>query len=175
MDVLNLKSKTAYKFIKNNSKKSNKSNKKTIDKIKRVGVLARADLFRTYDFTKKLIDEIGLREHNIEVALLDDVMPNETIEIYNVYTDKAFGLYGKIKDSGLKKFVDTKFDLLINYCGSDDIFAFVICFKSKAAIKAGFEYENFNFNDISIKITGNKIDTFNDELIKYLGILKLIK
>ncbi len=175
MDVLNLKNKTAYKFIKNNSKNAKKFDKKTIDKIKRVGVLARADLFKTYDFTKKLIDEIGLREHAIEVALLDELEPNKTIEIYNVYTNKSFGMYGKIKDNSLKKFVDTKFDLLINYCGPDDIFALVICFKSKASIKAGFEYENFNFNDISIKIAGNKIDTFNDELIKYLGILNLIK
>jgi len=174
MGILNLKNKTAYKFIKNNANKTRNFDKKTTGKIKRVGVLAKADLFKTYDFTRKLIEEIGLKDHEIEVALLDDLEPNKTIEIYNVYTDKAFGMYGKIKDNSLKIFVDTKFDLLINYCDSDDIFALVISFKSKAKIKAGFEYDHFNFNDISIKVAGNKIDTFNDELIKYLNILDLL-
>jgi uncharacterized protein DUF6913 len=174
MGILNLKNKTAYKFIKNNTKITRNFDKNTVGKIKSVGVLAKADLFKTYDFTKKLIDEIGLKDHEIEVALLDELEPIKTIEIYNVYTDKSFGMYGKIKDKSLKKFVNTKFDLLINYCDSDNIFALVISFKSKAKMKAGFEYDHFNFNDISIKIAGNKIDTFNDELIKYLDILDLL-
>ena len=175
MGILNLKNKTAHKFIKNNANKAKNKDKKTVIKIKSVGVLAMADLFKTYDFTKKLIDEIGLKDHGIEVALLDDIKPNETMEIYQVYTDKSFGMYGKIKDSSLKNFVDREFDLLINYCDADNIFSQVICFKSQAKIKAGFEYEISNFNDISIKIAGNKIDTFNNELIKYLDILKLLK
>jgi hypothetical protein len=174
MSILNLKNKTAYKFIKNNTEKTRNIDKKSIDKIKSVGVLARADLFKTYDFTDKLIEEIGLRNNTIEVALFDELKPNETIEIYNVYTGKAFGMYGKIKDNRLKNFVDTEFDLLINYCDSDCIFGHVTGFKSKAIIKAGFELDDSSYYDISIKVSGNKIDTFNDELVKYLNILNLL-
>ena len=46
--------------------------------------------------------------------------------------------------------------------------------RSLARLKVGYDHPNNLFNDISIKIKGNQLDTFNAELVKYLEILKLI-
>ena len=95
-----------------------------------------------------------------------------TTKVCNEY---SFGLYGKIKSPALANFVEKKFDLLINYCEANLIYDQIIMIRSVAGLKVGFEHENNHFNDISFRVDGNKIDTFNNELIKYLEILKLIK
>ncbi len=175
MGIFNFKNKTAHKFIKNQSKKAGNLDKIKIEKIENVGIIAEVNLFRSYDFTKKLSEDLGIDKKAIRVILFDDVKNENLIDNYEVYSEKAFSYYGKIKEIKLKEFVNTEFDLLINYCDSNIIYAQITGVKSNAKLKAGFEHNFSNFNDLSIKITGNKIDTFNSELIKYLHIMSLLK
>ena len=174
MGILNLKNKTAHKFIKNQSKKTKNREKIKVDIIKSVGIIAKADLFKAYDFTNKLNQELGLPKNAIKVVLFDHSSSENSVENYYIFSEKSFGLYGKIKEDKLKDFVNTRFDLLINYCDSDNVYAQISSIRSKAKLKAGFDHDYSNFNDITIKIIGNKIDTFNNELIKYLQILNLL-
>ena len=104
----------------------------------------------------------------------DIMFVGEAPGFYGMCDEKNFGFNAKIKSEALSKFVDTKFDLLINYCNPELLFPKVIMLKSKAQLKAGFDAESNFFNDISVKTPGNDIDTFNAELVKYLQILKLI-
>lgn len=175
MGFLNLKRKTAYKFIKNQANKTTRSTEISSKPIERVGVIAGAGLYLAYDFTKGLSQKLGLDESDIHLCLYNDKEKGSDLIEGCQVGEKDFGLYGKIKSRELNVFVNRKMDLLINYCDPDLVFSQVITAKSKASYKAGFDHDQGLFYDISIKIEGNKIDTFNSELVKYLKILKLIK
>ena len=174
MGLLNLKNKTAHKFIKKQRKAIALNREFDVVSIKRVGILAELSLIQTYDFTKRLCEGLGLRQDDVKVFLFDVSGKGEAPGFYGMCNEKNFGLYGKIKSEALHKFVEIKFDLLINYCDPELLFPKVIMLKSKANLKAGFDTESNFFNDISVKTPGNDIDTFNGELVKYLQILKLI-
>ncbi|MEN8125961.1 MAG: hypothetical protein ABFR32_12635 [Bacteroidota bacterium] len=174
MDIFNLKNKTAYKFIKKHLNKAKKSSNKINGKIHTVGILAESRLFEAYDFTKKLSENFGLKPEDFKVLLYENPDVDNININYPGFFENDFGLYGKIKSDEVKNFADTKFDLLINYCSSNNLFANVLLLRSKARLKAGFYNENDEFYDISIKLSDNRIDTFNEELTRYLNILKII-
>jgi len=174
MGILNLKKKTAIKFIKNKQNNLPGSKKTAVKEIKKVGVLAEISLFQTYDFTKRLCSELGIEEEEMTVFLFDRSGKDNSLNTTRVCNEDSFGLYGKIKAPALSNFVEKKFDLLINYCDANLVYDQIIVFRSAAGLKVGFEHEENHFNDISFKVDGNKIDTFNNELVKYLEILKLI-
>ena len=174
MGFLNLKKKTAYKFIKNQANKAKTAPENKTKSIERVGVIAGAGLYLAYDFTKGLSQKLGLDQSDIHLCLYNENdRSSDLIEGCQV-NEKDFGLYGKIKSRELNLFLNRKMDLLINYCDPESVFPQVITARSKASYKAGFDHEHGLFYDIAIKIEGNKIDTFNTELVKYLKILKLI-
>ncbi len=175
MGILNLKNTTANKFIKNQLTATASERKFELKAIERVGVLAEASLFKTYDFTKRLSEGLNLEIEDLKVCLFDGSQKGAELEFHRLCSEKDFGLYGKIKSEALKNFVSRDFDLLVNYCDPKLLFPQVIMLKSAAKIRAGFEHEVNFFNDIAIKVRGNDIDGFNKELLKYLRILNLIK
>lgn len=175
MNLKNIKKNTALKFLRKNSGITSNNANISKKEIKKVGVLADEDLFKTYDFRRKLADNFGINTDDFTIILYQRIKNVTLSQEFETFSDKDFGRYGKIKGSTVQNFVQTKFDLLINYCGHDNIMAQVASFHSKAILKAGFNSEELNFYDISIKIDANKVDTFNSELTKYLQIMKLIK
>jgi len=175
MGILNLKNKTAYKYIKKQPKNTGNVENKISNKIQTVGIVAEADLFKTYDFTKRLSEDLNIDKNKINVILFDYEKAENAIGNYDFFSEKSFGMYGKINEESIKNFVNTSFDLLINYCAEETIYSQVIVCKSKAKLKASFENKYAGFYNLSINISGNKIDTFNKEIIKYLQILNLLK
>ena len=113
---------------------------------------------------------------NLEIIIFENLKDDFVTQHYNTFTEKDFGMYGKIKAQNVAGFVDANYDLLINYCGPDSIYATIVAIRSKAKFKVGFANETLQeLYDFMISIDGNKIDVFNDELAKYLKILDLIK
>ncbi len=174
MGLLNLKITTAHKFIKKQRKAYGLNREFDLTSIQRVGVLSELSLIETYDFTKRLCEGLGLRKEALKVFLYDTEGNGQAPGFYGMCNDKSFGYNAKIKSEALRKFVNRDLDLLINYCDPNLLYPRVIMLKSKAVLRAGFEDEANFFNDISVKTPGNDIDTFNQELVKYLQILKLI-
>lgn len=175
MDLFGFKAKTAAKFIKNRRENTDSEKKKPPSRIKSVGALADIDLFRNYDFTRKLIESFELAPNQVQVALIDPTGNNQnSLDAPEAFGEESFGLYGKIKNSTLEEFVDKEFDILVNYSGTDWIYSEVILARSKAKLKAGFDADEEGWQDIAIKIQGNKMDTFHEELVKYLRIMNLI-
>lgn len=175
MGILNLKNKTVHKFIKNQRKVIHSQREINVKVINKVGVLAEVSLFQTYDFTKRLVEGLGIQPEDLKVILFESTGKETAVDTYRSCNEKDFGFHGKVKSEIVNKFVNREFDLLINYCDPELLYPKVIVLKSKAQLKVGFEDEANFFNDISVKTTGNDIDTFNEELVKYLQILKLIK
>ena len=107
--------------------------------------------------------------------LFRNTKEEDKAKTYDIISHKDFGFYGNIKGESLRSFVDTEFDILINYCHVDHILSQVASFRSSAALKVSFKNEEFDFYNILLDIEENKIDTFNNELTKYLKILSFIK
>ena len=174
MNLKGFKKNTALKFIKKHIDDVKENQQSSLKKIKTVGILADSDLYKAYDFTKFLCEKIDIRNSDIKIFLYQESDLDKNHENYKFFNDKSFNLRGKIKDLKVKHFANKEFDLLINYCKQDNIFAHLIAFQSKAKMKVSFETDELKIYDVYINIEENKIDAFNNELVKYLHILKLI-
>jgi len=89
----------------------------------------------------------------------------------SVYNPKDFGWKDNVKNQELQQFIDTDFDLLINYYTKENIGLKLITASSKAKMKVGILQTDERFNDLIIKTDIKDIKTFTSELIKYLKIL----
>lgn len=175
MNFTGLKKKTAYQFAKKQLKKIKKDNKHIPESIKTIGVLADSRLFGSYDISRNLSQKLNLPHKNFEIIIFENLKDDFVTQHYNTFSEKGFGMYGKIKEQNIIGFINTDFDLLINYCDYDSVFTTVVALRSKAKFKVGFTDEKTKeLYDFTIDIEGNKIDIFNDELAKYLQILELI-
>ena len=175
MNLANLKKNTILKFYEKEFKKLKKADKKAPKKIETIGVLASSRLFGSYDISRNLSQKLNQPHKNFEIIIFENLKDDFVTQHYNTFSEKDFGIYGKIKAENLIGFIDTKYDLLINYCNPESIFANVVALRSKANFKASFANENVaDLYDFTIQVDGNKLDVFNDELAKYLQILELI-
>ena len=174
MKLLNLKNKTASKFIKKQRNQVGSKKEFELKAVKKIGVLAELTLFETYDFTKRLAADLKVRPEDLKIFLFDPSGKGEAPGFYKACSEKDFGFFGKVKSEALNRFLSSDLDLLINYCEASLLFPRVIMLRSVAKMKAGFEDELNFFNDIAVNAKQNDIDTFNSELAKYLKILKLI-
>ncbi len=171
MDVLNLKKKSAYKFIQNQLKKAEKSKKVVPDKLNTIGIIADLSLWKAFDFVKDLETRLKLSGNKFRVVLVSSGYEDQGDFNYPVFSEKDLGMFGKIKTADIKDFTEINFDLLINYSGVGNYLAEVLLLKSQAKLKAGFFNEKADLYDISIKTGDNKIVVFNEELGKYLKIM----
>ncbi len=175
MNFTGLKKKTAIQFYEKQLKKLKKNSTNIPERIKTVGVLADSRLFGSYDISRNLSQKLNLPHKKFEIIIFENLKDDFVTQHYNTFSEKDFGMYGKIKAKSVKGFIDTNFDLLINYCNLDSVFANIVAVQSKAKFKVGFADEKLeDLYDFMIVIEGNKIDVFNDELAKYLQILELI-
>lgn len=175
MNFSRLKKKTALQFCEKQLKKIKKSNKKLSKPVQKIGVLANSRLFGSYDISRNLSQKLNLPHNKFEIIIFENLKDDFVAQHYNTFTEKDFGMYGKVKAQNVTEFINTDFDLLINYCSYNSVFATIVGLRSKAKFKIGFADEQLQeLYDFSIVVDGNKIDVFNDELAKYLQILELI-
>jgi len=174
MNLKGIKKNTAFKYLIKRQNSTEKQLQNNIEGVKLVGILAEEELFRAYDFTKRLSNNLRIQESDIKVMLFQKIKSDKSLDQYEFFSEKSFKLFGKIKDKDLHEFLDKKYDLLINYCNKDNVYAHIAAFQSKAKMKASFENDSTSFYQFVVNIPENKINTFNEEIIKYLKILKLI-
>ena len=175
MDLFSLKKKSTAKFIKKEAKKSKNGLKNKPERIVSLGVLVEVDTLKNYDFTRKLIAELGLREEDVKIAVVGpEEAKNEVWEGHKVYGEDSFGMNGRIKSGELENFVRREFDLLIDYTHTPWIYSDLVLVKSKALLKAGFAAHEKDQTDICIEVPVNRIDSFHQELIRYLKIMHYV-
>jgi hypothetical protein len=175
MNFNTLKTKTALIFLAKQHKKLRATNDNIPDKVESVGVLADSRLFGSYDISRNLSQKLKMPHNKFEIIIFENLKDDFVTRHYNTFSEKDFGMYARIKAQNVIGFVNTKFDLLINYCNSDSIFPSIIAYRSNSRFKVGFADDKMEkLYDLMISIEGNKIDVFNDELTKYLQIMTLI-
>lgn len=175
MNFTNLKKNTAFKYNQKELKKLAKSDRKNLRSIESIGVLASSSLFGSYDISRNLSQKLNMPHKNFEIIIFENLKDDFVTQHYNTFTEKDFGMFGKPKAQNLINFIDSKHDLLINFCSPESVFANVVAIRSKANFKVSFAHESVaDLYDFTIAVDTNKIDVFNDELAKYLQILELI-
>lgn len=174
MNLKGIKKNTAIKYLMRQQSRLEKKVSKQPKKVSTVGILAEEELFRAYDFTKKLSNDLGIDISDIKVMLFQKVKTDKSLDHFEFFSNKSFHMFGKIKDKELKYFLEKKYDILINYCNQDNIYAHIASLESAAKMKASFKTKYTSFYHIAVNIPENKINTFNEEIVKYLKILKLI-
>ncbi len=174
MAFTGLKKKTAIQSLEKQLKKI-KSTTVAPTKIEKIGILADSRLFGSYDITRNLRQKLDMPNQKIEVIIFENLKDDFVSQHYSTFSEKDFGMYGKIKNSNITGFIDDTYDLLINYCNHDSVYTNLIAIRTKAKFKVGFFNEELQgMYNFTIDIEGNKVDVFNDELAKYLRILKLV-
>tara|TARA_R110002073_G_scaffold40547_1_gene114821 strand:- start:29778 stop:30305 length:528 start_codon:yes stop_codon:yes gene_type:complete len=175
MNLTSLKKNTIQKFYEKELKKQKKANSKTLKSIETIGVLASSRLFGSYDISRNLSQKLNKPHKNFEIIIFENLKDDFVTQHYNTFSEKDFGMYGKVKTENLIGFMDTKYDLLINYCGPESLFTNLVALRSNATFKVSYANDAVaDIYDFTIVVDGNKVDVFNDELAKYLEILKLI-
>ncbi len=69
MNLKGIKKNKAFKYLMKQQKKTVKASQNQIESIKTIGIIAEEDLFKAYDFTKKLSEDLGINMLDIQVML----------------------------------------------------------------------------------------------------------
>jgi hypothetical protein len=122
----------------------------------------------------ELTSLLKIAESDIKVVVFLKKYKNEN-EPDDIITPKDFGWYGKIDSEKIKNILTNKYDLLINYSKVDNVYLNILILQSKAAFKVGFAHLDKRLYDFMIRCEVDEIALFNEELLKYLVILKIVQ
>ena len=92
----------------------------------------------------------------------------------NIFHLNDFGWNGHIKNKGLSAILNEARDAVINYHKASLIELNVACLKANSDFRIGINSDNDQLYDLTILINENQINSFNNELLKYLQVLKKI-
>lgn len=91
----------------------------------------------------------------------------------NAINPKDFGLFGNFKKDLNQLNSDKDIDLIINYT-QDNIYVNNVIAQLRSSFSVGVKNENGKIFDLIIDVDKNELKLFNEELGKYLKILKKI-
>lgn len=170
-----------YNIIKNFFLKKNVTKRLTSEnsfasneKVITVGILVDESYFSE---TNQLIERIvsqGIDANNISVLVYKDKIKKKEEIKEPFLTIKNISLSGEITKPEVKNFVETPFDLLINYYDVSKSSLLLLSVKSKAKFKVGFDTVDKRVNHFIIKSLVENFNEFVLELFKYLKILNKI-
>lgn len=142
------------------------------NKIESVGIIVNLSEFDDFEMFRIFFEELKLNPNKVKIAGFTD--DPKLVEFSNelLYSEKQIGWRGKIKDNGLKTFINTPFDVLISYYKDDNLELNLISALSKANFKVGISNYDERLHDLILEVDTKEIDIFKQEFIKYLTILK---
>jgi hypothetical protein len=149
------------------------AHKSPFEEVKKVIIFLDATSDRT-SIVNELTSILKISESDIKVVVFLRKLKNETASD-DIITPKDFGWYGKIDSEKVKNILTNEYDLLINYSKVDNVYLNILILQCKAAFKVGFAHLDKRLYDLMIRCEADEIALFNEELIKYLNILKIVK
>ena len=149
----------------------NKNNSLQISKnIKTVGIIVNEGSDFNFDLLKKLQKEIASGSNNFSVLTC-----KKTNDSYNefrgvILKESDFSWNGSLKSIEATDFLNTPFDMLIDFTNNTEVYNNFLVAKSQAKFKVG--YANIDERLYDLMIDSESIPLFINELIKYLKILR---
>lgn len=141
------------------------------NKVKTVAVLLNANEFHEFEVFRVYFKELGLNspKHKIIAFTSDDKLEHNKWNTH--YSPKDFGWKGKINNVDLQSFINEPYDLLICYYKNELLQLNHIAAASKANMKVGISKKDERLYDLIIDVSLKELNTFKQELKKYLNIL----
>lgn len=175
MNFSGIKSKTVINQTEKLLKDKQQFNSLCVSRtINSVGIIVDEGSKFDFESLKKLQKEISSDSKNFHILTC-----KSSGESYNefrglLFFEKDFSWNGKIKSTELLNFLANDFDMLIDYTKSNTIFKKLLVAKSKAKFKVGYASVDERLYDFMIAVENESIPQFNNELVKYLKILRKI-
>ncbi|NBW27659.1 MAG: hypothetical protein EBR38_03700 [Flavobacteriaceae bacterium] len=126
---------------------------------------------------EKVINELaikGIDKNQIKVLIFKNKMNKNEVIHHELITYKEFKWSGELTHSKAESFLNTNFDLLINYHEFDRSPLVYLSYYSKAYFKVGFKTNDKIINKFMVNTSIYNYQLFVDELLKYLKILNKI-
>lgn len=170
-----------YTIIKNFFLKKNvtkrllkQKNQLVQKKIASVGLLVDESYFSN---TEALVDQIvsqDIDKEQIKILVYKDKIKSKEIIASPFLSLKNISFTGEINKKEVIDFLETPFDLLINYYDVNKYALVLLSVQSKANFKVGFDTVDKRVNHFILKMLVDQYELFTSELFKYLKILNKI-
>lgn len=128
-----------------------------------------------FNYSKELVNELvlqGIAPQNIKVVVYRNKFKEKETYAVPTFGNKHINWNGEITTNFLNKFIETEFDLLISYYGTETAVLMLATSKSKAKFKVGFASVDKNLNRWMIDTTVQNYKLFVFELFRYLKSIK---
>ena len=89
-----------------------------------------------------------------------------------IVSPSDFGWRGTVKSGSLKNILTKKYDLLINYRKVENNYINLVILLSNSKFKVGYQQLKNEFYQLLVNCEPSEIELFNNEIKKYLQILK---
>jgi hypothetical protein len=142
-----------------------------ISKIKKVAVLLEEAVYCQNQIIRQIEEMYGIQRCDVHLLVYCAHDKKRAYKSYE-FSEKSFGWSGSLKLNSLQEFVKIEYDLFINYGFAENLYMKVITLSSQSHFKIGFSSEDNRMYDLSIADSEKRIDTLNEEAVKYLKILK---
>lgn len=142
--------------------------------IQSVGVIFDGNLNIELENVLKELVEHGIDENQIKVLIFKNKINKNEVFKHELVTYKEFNFSGELTHSKAELFLNTNFDLLINYHEFDKSPLVYLSYLSKANFKVGFNTLDKTVNKFMVNTNIYNYQLFVDELFKYLKILNKI-
>jgi hypothetical protein len=162
------KSKNVIKQFNKSLNNSLKSAVNSSSKIEKVLLFVENEIDR--DFLNVLSQNLKIDISDICLFIFKKkIKKNEVCE--NCISIKDFGLFGKLTNETIKGTLEKSFDLIISLTKGNEFISSIVA-NSNASFRVGLLDKYSQINDLTINLDTVNLVTFNEELKKYLEILK---
>lgn len=164
-------------FLKKNVAKrlTNQNSLASNDKIGTVGILVDETYFsETSQLVERIISQ-GIDADKVSVLVYKDKIKKKEVINEPYLSLKNISFSGEINKKEVSDFIETPFDLLVNYYDVNKSALLLLSVKSKAKFKVGFDTVDKRVNHFIIKTMVENFNEFVLELFKYLKILNKIE
>ncbi|MBE7653465.1 hypothetical protein J2Q11_11625 [Tenacibaculum finnmarkense genomovar finnmarkense] len=169
--IAKLKEKSIQKFYNKTIVEKNAKNQPQ-HKVKKIAILLDNESLENIVITS-LTNQLSLKKEAITVLIYKPFEKKQEV-LPTFFTDKEVGFKAGLKSDKLKSFVKNEYDLLINYIKTPNLYLNIITLLSKATLKVGFADVDDRLYDLVIADNSFNEAVLNQELKKYLTILKKI-
>lgn len=142
--------------------------------IKSVGVILDGSLALETENLVSFLIKHGIEENQIKVLVFKDKINKKEVFKFDIFSYNDINWSGEIQNLKAQQFLNTEFDLLINYHDFEKPPLVFASYLSKANFKVGFTSRDKTVNQLMVNTSPNNCQLFIDELFKFLRILKKI-
>ncbi|HEX8563467.1 MAG TPA: hypothetical protein VF676_10855 [Flavobacterium sp.] len=164
-----LKNLFTKKIVKNSL--SNAKHNAPESKIRTVGIILDESYFYGKDALVAELIQRGIGASEVKVLVFKNKVRKNEVFDYPVFSHRDLSWRATFSNSDVKDFIETDFDLLLNYYDTEKSALLIVSNLSAAKFKVGFASVDTKLNHFMIGTTAEDYKIFMEELFKYLVIL----